>query len=68
MQAQLPAAEKTKMPDTITYTAWLDEKNHLRKVTFDLSGVKAEMTMSKYGEPVDITAPRRPRDTVKAPM
>lgn len=67
MQAQLPAAEKTKMPATITYTAWLDEKNQLRKVTFDLSGVKAEMTMSKYGEPVDITAPPA-ADTVKAPM
>ena len=38
MQAQLPAAEKTKLPDTITYTAWLDEKDQLRKVTFDLIG------------------------------
>ena len=45
----------------------LDEKNQLRKVTFDLSGVKADMTMSKYGEPVDVTAPPA-ADTVKAPM
>jgi hypothetical protein len=67
MQAQLPAVAKTQMPSTIAYTAWLDEKNQLRKVTFDLSGVKAEMTMSKYGEPVDITAPAA-ADTVKAPM
>jgi hypothetical protein len=67
MQAKLPAAQKAKMPATITYTAWLDEKNQLRKVTFDLSGVKAEMRMSKYGEPVDITAPPA-GDTVKAPM
>jgi len=67
MQAQLPADAKTQMPSTIAYTAWLDEKNQLRKVTFDLSGVKADMTMSKYGEPVDITAPPA-ADTVKAPM
>jgi len=67
MQAQLPADAKTQMPSTIAYTAWLDEKNQLRKVTFDLSGVKAEMTMSKYGEPVDIKAPAA-ADTVKAPM
>jgi hypothetical protein len=67
MQAQLPTGEKTKLPDTITYTAWLDAKNQLRKVTFDLSGVKADMMMSKYGEPVDITAPPA-ADTVKAPM
>ena len=67
MQAKLPAAEKTKLPDTITYTAWLDEKDQLRKVTFDLMGVKATMTMSKYGEPVAITAPAA-ADTVKAPL
>ena len=67
MQAQVPSTQTTKLPATIKYTAWLDEKNQLRKVTFDLSGVKAEMTMSKYGEPVDITAPPA-ADTVKAPM
>lgn len=67
MQAQLPATDKTKLPDTIKYTAWLDEKDQLRKVTFDLMGVKANMTMGKYGEPVDITAPPA-ADTVKAPL
>jgi hypothetical protein len=67
MRDQLPTDSGTKLPDTITYTAWLDEKDHLRKVTFEVSGVKAEMTMSKYGEPVDIKAPAA-ADTVKAPM
>jgi hypothetical protein len=67
MQAQLPADSKTQMPSTIDYTAWLDEKDQLRKVTFDLMGVKANMTMGKYGEPVDIKAPAA-ADTVKAPL
>jgi len=67
MQAQLPADAKTAMPASIDYTVWLDEQNRLRKVTFDLSGVKANMTMSKYGEPIDVTAPAA-ADTVKAPM
>ncbi|GAB3882285.1 LppX_LprAFG lipoprotein [Terrabacter terrigena] len=67
MQAQMPAGDKTKLPDTIQYTAWLDEKDQLRKVTFDLMGVKANMTMGKYGEPVDIKAPAA-ADTVKAPL
>jgi hypothetical protein len=67
MQAQLPAGQKAAMPATIPYTAWLDEKDHLRRVTFSISGVKADMMMSKYGEPVDITAPAA-ADTVKAPM
>src|SRR6476661_1139248 len=66
MQAKL-GSQTTKMPDTITYTVWLDEQSHLRKVTFDLMGVKANMTMSKYGEPVDIQAPAA-ADTVKAPV
>jgi hypothetical protein len=67
MSDQLPTDSGTKLPATITYTAWLDEKDQLRKVTFTVSGVKAEMTMSKYGEPVDIKAPAA-ADTVKAPM
>jgi hypothetical protein len=67
MQAQMPSGDKTKLPDTIKYTAWLDEKDQLRKVTFDLMGVKANMTMGKYGEPVDIKAPAA-ADTVKAPL
>ena len=67
MTDALPAEGADQMPDTITYIAWVDEANHLRKVTFDVKGAKATMTMSKYGEPVDITAP--PADqTVKAPM
>ncbi len=58
---------RAQLPDTITYTAWIDDANHLRKVTFDVLGSQATMTMSKYGEPVDITAPAA-GDTVKAPL
>ena len=46
-----------KLPATLVYTAWLDADNRLRRVVFDVSGVKATMKMSKYGEAVDITAP-----------
>ncbi len=67
MSNALPSDAAAQLPDSITYTAWVDEANHLRKVTFDIMGSKATMTMSKYGEPVDITAPAA-GDTVKAPM
>ena len=67
MEDSLPTDSKDQLPPTITYTVWLDAKDHLRKVTFDLMGVKALMTMSKYGEPVDIKAPAA-GDTVKAPV
>lgn len=67
MGASLPADSGAKLPDTITYLAWVDEANHLRKVTFDIMGSQATMTMSKYGEPVDITAPPAAQ-IVKAPL
>lgn len=51
----LPA--DAQLPKTLTYTAWLDAKDRMRKVTFELMGLEAVITMSKYGEPVDITAP-----------
>ena len=63
----LPTDGSQQLPATITYTVWLDGKDHLRKVVFDAMGAKADMTMSKYGEPVDIQAPAA-SDTVKAPM
>jgi hypothetical protein len=66
MEADL-GSDAGKLPDTLTYTAWLDGDDHLRKVTFDILGTKADMTLSKYGEPVDITAPPA-SETVKAPM
>ena len=52
----LPDAS-AKLPATLTYTAWLDADNRMRRVVFDVSGVKATMKLSKYGEAVDITAP-----------
>jgi hypothetical protein len=67
IEGQLGADAKGQLPKTILYTVWLDDQDHLRRVTFDISGVKADMRMSKYGEPVDITAPAA-KDTVKAPM
>jgi hypothetical protein len=67
MGRSLPAGSAVKMPDSVTYLAWVDEDNHLRKVTFDLLGSSTTMTMSNFGEPVDITAPPAAQ-TVKAPM
>lgn len=51
----LPTEES--VPDTLVYTAWLDERDRLRKVSFDLLGMQTVATMGRYGEPVDITAP-----------
>jgi hypothetical protein len=56
----------TTLPDTVEYTMWLDDKDHVRQVKYSLAGVEAEMKMSKYGEPVDIKAPKA-ADVVEVP-
>jgi hypothetical protein len=45
------------LPDELTYLVWLDGKDRMRKVTFDLQGIKADIKMDKYDEPVNIKAP-----------
>jgi hypothetical protein len=45
------------MPKTLTYDMWLDSDDLLRRMQFELSGQKVDMTMSKWGEPVSIQAP-----------
>lgn len=54
------------LPKTLDYLAWVDGKDHLRKVTFDVAGSKVAMNMSKYGEPVNIKAPAA-KNVVKVP-
>lgn len=45
------------MPKTLTYDMWLDGRDLLRRMQFDLSGLTMDMTMSKWGEPVHVAAP-----------
>jgi hypothetical protein len=54
---KVQTGDAASLPKTIDYDVWLDSKDRMRKVTFDLSGVKADMRMDKYGEPLDIKAP-----------
>jgi hypothetical protein len=62
----MPTGE-VELPKTLTYLVWLDEKDRMRKVSFDVMGVSALVTLSGYGAPVAITAP--PADqTVKAKL
>jgi hypothetical protein len=49
--------EGAQLPETLTYTTWLDDQDRMRKVTFEIAGMTAVVTMDKFDEPVDITAP-----------
>lgn len=54
------------MPETISYELWLDDEDLMRKVVFDIAGASMSMEMSRWGEPVKVSAPRR-ADIVETP-
>lgn len=45
------------VPTRLTYDMWLDDKNRLRQMRFDIAGQQTEMKVSHWGEPVHVTAP-----------
>jgi hypothetical protein len=55
--ADLPAASKSQVPDTIVYTMYIGSDDLPRRMEFDLAGSKSTIDYSKWGEPVDIKAP-----------
>ncbi|WP_265521497.1 hypothetical protein [Oerskovia flava] len=54
MEEQAAGAE---LPEEITYQYWIDADDLMRKVTFDVAGSTSEMTMSNWGEDLDVVAP-----------
>ena len=54
------------MPETLTYRVWLDDQDRMRRLGLSIQGVKLTMEISRWNEPVDITAPPRSA-LVKAP-
>jgi hypothetical protein len=53
----MKAPSTAAMPRTVTYDMWLDGKDLLRRMEFELPSVKMDMLMSHWGEPVHISAP-----------
>ena len=46
-----------QMPKTVTYDMWLDQKNLLRRATFDLAGLSTVVNVTDWGKKVDVSAP-----------
>ena len=44
-------------PRRVTYDLWLDRDNLMRKLQMSVSGVGLDMDISRWGEPVHVTAP-----------
>jgi LppX_LprAFG lipoprotein len=51
------AAQQAKLPKTITYDLWLDERHLLRRMSFDLANTQFDSTMSRWGKPVRVQRP-----------
>ena len=62
MGGDLPPAAESQMPDSLTYDLWLDDEGRFTKLSMDElpmggSSGSMEMTVSGWGEDVDIEAP-----------
>lgn len=54
------------LPNPLVYDMWLDERDLMRKVVYEASGITVTMTMDDWGEDVHIEAPD-PADVVQLP-
>ncbi len=59
-----PAAQ---MPKTLTYDLWLDDKDLIRKMTFEVLKTSVEMRMSNWGQSVKVERPAA-EDILKDPQ
>lgn len=47
------------MPETLTYQVWLDGQDRMRRMALAIQGTRLRIDISRWGQPVDITAPPR---------
>lgn len=55
----IPNSAEAKIPDTLTYDAYFNDDNTLRRMTMDILGQSMEMNMTNWGAPVTVTAPSK---------
>jgi hypothetical protein len=54
MAGQVPPGQ---LPKTLAYDVWVDADHLVRKMRMNVQGSTVDMTLSEWGEPVDIAAP-----------
>jgi len=57
--SDLPSSAATAIPDSITYDAYFNDDNTIRRITMDIMGQSMQMDMTDWGTPVTITAPKK---------
>jgi hypothetical protein len=53
----LSGAAAAALPAELKYVYWIGSDNLVRRITIDAAGATTEILMSKWGDPVTITAP-----------
>lgn len=51
------AEASAALGDEITYDVWVDEDDLVRRISYTAAGAVTEMTIDRWGEPMDIEAP-----------
>jgi hypothetical protein len=54
MTGQVPTGQ---LPKTLTYDVWVDGQHLVRRLRMNIQGSSVDMSLSQWGEPVDIQAP-----------
>src|SRR5699024_9686501 len=65
--SSVPEESRSMLPDTITYSMYVDADDLVRRISMDMQGTKMTMDYSKWGESVDISKPSDSDVTDKMP-
>jgi len=55
--SDLPSGAASSIPESLTYDAYFNDDNTLRRITMDVMGQSMQMDMTNWGTPVSVTAP-----------
>ncbi len=66
LMSELEVDKDESVPDSVVYDVWLDSRDLIRKISFEVNGATTTLTATDWGEPLDIEAPK-PSELAEAP-
>jgi hypothetical protein len=67
-EAPMSASWTEGLPKTLTYDVWVGDDSLPRRMVYSVMGTKVAMTLSDWGEPVDIAAPPASEISAEDPL
>jgi hypothetical protein len=68
LQTSLGADGAAALPETLTYTYWIDADDLIRQVAFDIAGTTTTTTFSNFGAGAPVEAPPADQITTEMPF